>query len=127
MVADVNRPLMDTGKVVTMSSRVRLPGGPSRRHRNPSPGCILSGQDKESEKPNLDEELPLLMNEKTEEQKFLRTEYFDQNPPESGQADNQSDCKGEEKRPASLRELLYAQRDGRECTQAAQTNGIQKS
>lgn len=58
---------------------------------------------------NLNKVLPVLVIDEAENQQDVESEYFDQDHPGNGKADNQTDSHGEDPKPPTLRELLDAQ------------------
>lgn len=64
---------------------------------------------------SLVEERPATMINETEEQKHVKTEYFDQAQPDNEQAGNHGDTSGKETKPPTVKKVLKSLTSERAC------------
>lgn len=81
-----------------------------------APDALLWLKTERTDKTSLEEELSVLMINKTEEKEDVETEYFDQVPPDNEQAGSHGDTDGEKMKLPTVRELLESQTNDRACT-----------
>lgn len=79
-----------------------------------------------TDKTSLDEELPVLIIDGTEDEHDAETEYFDRNQARKDQTGDHIDSRHEETQQVTVRELLNAQTNDCSCTQKALTIGLLK-